>query len=213
MKNKITLRGLRDGAMMTALTVIFMLLSLYVPVFSYIGMFLSGIPLAALYHRDGLAPSVCAAVCSVFIMFAITGELINVFVLAVAFAVPGLVAGICLKKRYNFFFSVIFTGAAFLVGLLLEIFMIKLFMGGIENMFSEFFNGIKVILEETLNTNSTTNVNEAIQTLMNAVIYTTKLYLPSILIVSSLFSAYVMYTIAAFILKKLRLSNPHSEAV
>jgi len=209
MKNKITLRGIRDGAMMTALTVIFMLLSLYVPLFSYVGMFLSGIPLAALYARDGLATSVCAAVCSVLIMFVITGEFISAFSLAVAFAVPGLVAGICLKKRYNFFYSIVFTGASFLVGLILELLLIKLFMGGIDNMLTEFLSGAQDALEETLSVmtdkNAGVDISQATKTLMDTIVYTAKLYFPSILIVSSLFSAYLMYSFAGLILKKLKL--------
>ena len=211
MKNKITLRGIRDGAMMTALTVIFMLLSLYVPLFSFIGMFLSGIPLAALYARDGLATSVCAAVCSVLIMFAFTGNILSVLSLAAAYTIPGLVAGICLKKKYNFFYSVIFTGTAFLAGLLLELLMIKLFMGGIDNMLSEFFTGARTALEEALNAvgdkNSGIDIKQTAENLMDTVIYTAKLYFPSILIVSSLFSAYLMYSFAGFILKKLRLCS------
>lgn len=209
MKNKISLRGIRDGAMMTVLTVIFMLMSIYVPIFSFIGMFLSGIPLAALYAKDGFATSVCAAVCSVLIMFVITGEIISSVSLVVAFVVPGLVAGICLKKKYNFFYSVIYTGAAFLVGLLFELLIIKFFMGGVDKMLTEFLSGVQKTLEEAIRVmadeNSGVNIQQATKTLMDTIMYTAKLYFPSVLIVISLFSAYCMYTFAGFILKKLRL--------
>lgn len=210
MKNKIDIRGIRDGAMMTALTVIFMLLSLYVPLFSFIGMFLSGIPLAVLYARDGIMPSVLSAVCSFLIMFVFTGDLFNVFTLVVAYAVPGLVAGICLKKRLNFFRSVLFTGAAFLAGILLEVLMIKLFMGGIDQMFTELFSGLGKTVEEALKSVSGAGSEEIAQTaksFADTIIYMAKLYFPSVLIVSSFFCAYLMCSFAGFILKRLKLCN------
>ena len=211
MKNKITLRGIRDGAMMTALTVIFMLLTIYVPVFSYVGMFLTGIPLAALYIRDGLTTAICATVCSVLIMFAVTGEIFTVLVFAFMYAVPGLVAGICIKKRYNFFYSIIYTAAAFLAGLIFELFLVNLFLGGVENMLNELFKGVQLVLEESMRiiaeNNSALDVKAAAKTLIDTFSYVAKMYFPSILIVSSLLFAYIMYSIASVILKKLKLCS------
>ena len=205
MKNKITPKAIRDGAMMIALTVIFMLIGLYVPLLSVLGMFLSGIPLAVLYTKDGITVSIYAVFISILIMFAFTADILSVFILIAAYTVPGLVSGICLRKNADLFSAVVFTGTAFFVGLLFEIIFIKLFMGGIENMFDELFLTVQKTTEELMK-NTAGGVGE-IDKVITLLKDTIKLYFPSMLIISSLFFGYIMYTISTFILKRLRLYN------
>ena len=200
----------RNGAMMSALTVIFMLMSLYVPFFSVIGMFLSGLPLAVLYIKEGLKPTLCAAFVSLCILFAFTGSILGIISMLLAYGVPGIVAGVCIKKKYNLYYSVIYTGCAFLVGILAEYMIINIFMGGLDKMFAEIFESVKSSMLEigkTLSTGENKFDEKTINQAMSLMKETIRLYLPSMLIIASLISGYLMFSFYGWMLKKLRLTR------
>ena len=200
----------RNGAMMSALTVIFMLMSLYVPFFSVIGMFLSGLPLAVLYIKEGLKPTLCAAFVSLCILFAFTGSILGIISMFLAYGVPGIVAGVCIKKKYNLYYSVIYTGCAFLVGILAEYMIINIFMGGLDKMFAEIFESVKSSMLEigkTLSTGENKFDEKTINQAMSLMKETIRLYLPSMLIIASLISGYLMFSFYGWMLKKLRLTR------
>ena len=209
--NKFSSKAIRDGAMMTALTVIFMLIALYVPLFSVIGMFLSGLPLAVLYIKDGIRPTVWSAVVSVLILFAFTGNILSVLSLVIANGLPGIVAGICVKKKLNLFYSVVYTGTAFLFGILTELLMIRLFMGGIETMFAQMFEMTEKSLEEISKLFADTGVSlagkEEFTAAMELIKTTFRLYFPSMLVIMSMVSGYIVYSVYTLILRKLRLTG------
>lgn len=213
MKNKNYFNGIRDGAMMTALCVIFMLLAMYMPFFSFIGMFMSGIPIAALYARDGFKFAVLGIICSMIITMILTANVMGVISLTIAYTLPGLIAGICMKKKFSFSNSVIYTSAAFLFGLIVQILMIKLFMGGIDVIFNEAFAMFEKTFAEVLNTLSDPQLKNSMNVEITAIVETMKrtfkLYFPSIIIITSLVYAYFTYVLTGFILKRIRVLNVH----
>lgn len=207
--NRFTAKAVRDGAMMTALSVIFMLAGIYVPFFSMLGMLLSGVPLAVLYFKDGLAPSVYAAIISSVIVFIFTWNILNAFLMMLAYGIPGLVSGICLKKNLQLYYSVAFVGLAFLFGFLCELLSVKLFMGGIENMFNQVFDltekNLKPMLEGLAEKSGDGDTAQAVKTIMDAVKNTFRLYFPSMTVIVSLISGYAIYCLSGYLLKRLRI--------
>jgi len=211
MKNNITTHAVRNGAMMTALTVIFMLMSLYVPLFSVIGMFLSGLPLAVLYIKDGLKPTICSAVVSVLILFAFTGSVLGVASLVISNGLPGIVAGICVKKKFRFFNSVLYTGMGFLLGLMFEFLIIKLFMGGMEQMFAQIFEKVQDSMLEIgkmLEGAGSAALNaETMGQTLDMIKNTFRLYFPSMVVIASLLSGYILFSVYVYILRRFRLTS------
>lgn len=211
MSNKnFSAKAVRDGAMMTALSVIFMLMGIYVPFLSTLGMLLSGVPLAVLYFKDGLRPSVYAAVIASFILFFFTVNFLSSFLMMLAYGVPGLVAGICLKKRLPLYYSVFSVSGAFLIGFLCQLLSVKLFMGGIEDMFNQVFEMTEKSLETMLASMNEKNggalaQNVDINDLMASVKELFKLYFPSMCIIVSVVSGYAIYCLSGYILKRLRI--------
>lgn len=204
-------KAVRDGAMMSALTVIFLLIAFYVPVFSVIGMFLSGLPLAVLYIKHGLKPTIWAAVVSSVVFFAFCGQILSAVSMIISNAIPGIAAGVCIKKRYNLFTSVIYTGTAFLVGIMVEILMIRFFMGGLDAVLEQIFEntrktaeGLGAMMTESGGTGLDKNsINSAIEMVKT----TFRMYFPSMLVIISCLAGYILYSVYVFIIRRLRLTS------
>lgn len=213
MKNKNYIKGVQDGAMMTALCVVFMLLAMYMPVFSFVGMFFSGIPIAVLYFKDGFKFAVLGIICSMLITMIITGNIIGVISLTIAYTVPGFIAGMCMKKKISFSNSVVYTSAAFLFGIIVEILIIKLFIGGIDKIFDEVFVMVEKTFSNALSSVTDVNLKNSLTAEFSAageaLKETFKLYFPSVLIITSLIFAYFTYILTGFILKRLKLTSRH----
>lgn len=209
--NKLSPKAVRDGAMMTAITVIFMLVSLYVPIFSVAAMFLSGLPLAVLCIKDGLKPTVWSAAVSVLIVFAFTGNILSAMSLMITNGLPGIAAGACIKKKLNLFYSVICTGTAFLIGLMSELLMIKLFMGGIEQMFVQIFEMTEKAMEEAGSIMSAAGGaapdKNTVSSMLDMIKSVFRLYFPSMLIIMSMVSGYIVYVCYAWFLRRLKLTK------
>lgn len=210
MSNKgFSAKAVRDGAMMTALSVIFMLAGTYIPPVSLLGMLLSGVPLAVLYIKDGLKPAVYAALVASLIYFVFTGNFLGAVLTMLAYGVPGLVSGICLKKKLSVYYAVFSVGAAFLFGFLCELVSVKLFMGGIEDMFNQVFEmtekNLKPMLASIAEKSGDADLAKATEQIMESVKYTFKLYFPAMAITISVVSGYLIYCFSGYILKKIRV--------
>ncbi len=207
-------RGLREGAMMVALTVILVLLTWYVPLFSIVGTFACAVPMACLAARNN-PKTVVLALFSILIITALTiGSILSAISILLMSVLPGAVAGNCLGKDRPFFVALFATCVAVCIGWIAEIFVIDMFLSeqGIEGMigemtaqFSEIIGSItsKVPSEEM----NGIDIEKLTTTMVKLMEDTFRLYFPSMVIISSMVIGYIIIMFCAFVLKRTKTKD------
>ena len=210
-------KALREGAMMVALTVIFILISVYVPVLSFLGTLAAPVPMAALAARNGLRP-VWIAVFAVFALtvFVTGGNILSAVSTVLMSVIPGAVCGYFLGKRAPFFNTLFATCIAVCVGWVFELLAINMFAGdGIDEMFTQFGEQIKAMSEAMLQSIPQSQLDalgvssaaEMMDAVLEAVQYTVRVYLPSFVIVSAMVTGYITLRISAFVIRRAKIAE------
>ncbi len=214
MKNEKT-RALREGAMMVALTALLMLMNRFVPLFSVIGVFACGVPMAALAARNGFK-IIVPAVTAVFFVAVLLGDgVVGAISTILVSVLPGAVAGYMLGRRKSFFYSIFATSLVVCLGWVFELVVIEFLIGkGIDEMFAEtieqtkaIMSGVTETLGEKLAQNSEVSPDTLMETLFEALEFTMRLYFPSIVVISSLFAGYIIVRISGFVIRRAKLAS------
>ncbi len=212
--NRNKTRGLREGAMMVALTIILVLLTWYVPLFSLIGTFACAVPMACLAARNGFKVVVPAIFAVFVISILMIGSVISALSIVLMSVLPGAVAGYFLGKKAPFFITLFATCGMVCAAWILELVVIDLFMAGngIEEMMSEFTGQMKEamkIFTEKMPQNATEGVdlNVLTTTLIENLVSVFRLYFPSIVVISSMIIGYIIIAISAFVLKRTKVKD------
>lgn len=219
MKNENT-RGIREGAMMVALTVVFMLLNKYVPLFSVVGTFLMGIPMAALAVRNGFKVIVPAVIAAFLVAVLVDGGVLAAVSTMLLSVIPGAVAGYMLGKKKPFFGALLGTSLAVCFGWIFELLVLELFVGsGIDQIISETIEQTKAVMSSAIQSvgsamsEKTGMTPEAFaDTLFNTIAYMFRLYIPTMVVLSSLFSGYIVLRLSAFFINRTKLAAVKSVA-
>lgn len=209
------MRALREGAMMVALTVILMILNKYVPMFSVVGVFMCGVPMAALAARNGFKIIISAVVSSFLVAILIDGGIISAVSTILMSVLPGAVAGYMLGRKKAFFYTLFATSLMVCLGWIFELLMIELVVGqGIDKMFAEAIaqmrtamNGVIQSLGQTIKETAGISSDEFAEKLFQEVEFTIRTFFPSIVVVSSMFSAYIIIRLSGFIIKRAKLAS------
>lgn len=202
-----------EGAVVSALTVILVMLGTYVPVISLFAVFICGLPVAYLVIRHGMKTALTSFAVSIILLLIITGNIITVVLTACVVLLPGLTAG-CLISKNNRYYSTLFAVcASVLFGVLVNIMMIDVFTGGengVVGMVDEAINSTKNILmpviEEAQN-NGITGMTEMVDSLLSQTKTAFLSYFPTILIIYSLAVGYLVLASVIFFMKRLRVKN------
>ncbi len=94
-------RSTVEGAFLAALTVIFYLSSIYVPILGFLLSFLCPLPVMFLTIRWDMRAGLLAALVASFIVFIFSG-VISALTCLVGFTLLGLIMGLTIKRGYNF---------------------------------------------------------------------------------------------------------------
>ncbi len=94
-------RSTVEGAFLAALTVIFYLSSIYIPVLGFLLSFLCPLPIMFLTIRWDMKAGLLAALVASFIVFIFAGA-ISALTCFVGFTFLGLIMGLTIKRGYNF---------------------------------------------------------------------------------------------------------------
>ncbi len=213
MKNENT-RALREGAMMVALTALLMLMNRFVPLFSVIGVFACGVPMAALAARNGFKIIIPAIIAVFFVAVLLGDGVIGAISTILVSVLPGAVAGYMLGRRKSFFYSIFATSLVVCLGWVFELVIIEFFMGkGVDEMFAEVIEQTKSLMSsvtdalgEKLAQNSEVSPENVMKTLFEALEFTMRLYFPSIVVISSLFAGYITVRISGFVIRRAKLA-------
>ena len=213
MKNNNT-KGLREGAMMVALTAVLILASRYVPFFSLIGAFICGVPLAALAARNGFKVTIPAviAICGVTVLLA--GDVFSAISVVLIWVLPGGVAGYMLGKNYPFFTALFATCITVCIGWLAEFLVMELFFEGIDQMITQALNGSRAMLDTMMNTivqsgalPEGVSANEFEDMFIKEAEKLIRLYMPTLVVIISMVLGYITMRICGFVINRAKLAQ------
>ena len=210
-------KALREGAMMVALTIIFILISIYVPIFSFLGTLAAPIPMAAFAARNGLKP-VWIAVVAVFALtvFVTGGNIFSAVSTVLMSVIPGAVCGYFLGKRALFFNALVGTSVAVAIGWVFELLVINVFAGsGIDEMIAqagEQFKAISTSMLQNIPKAQLESLGAASPEAFAAKVvevfeYTIKVYFPSFVIISAAITGYIILRISAFVIRRTKIAE------
>lgn len=207
-------KAVREGAMMIALTAVLVLLTWYVPLFSFVGMFVCGVPMACMAARNDTRFTVVALVGVLVITFLVTMSLPSAVSIMLMTILPGAVAGWCMGKKINFFSSLFATCLTVCVGWLVMVFLIDSLMQGqnVESMMNEMLGQFEQIFDasvasmpqEILEQSEISTAVHAMTETMKAVF---RLYFPALVVIGSMMIGYVIHVLCGFFIKRLKLAE------
>ncbi len=209
----ISAKALAAGAICAAWSGVFMMVGQYIPLLGIVAVFASGLPMVYLCVLHGKKITVLSAVVAVLVLFAVTGNILIALFCAVTYLLPGVAVGFVINGRKPYPVILGVAGAAVVLGLLLELFLINQSGGG---------NGVA-----TLITAATEQAKGVVQTVLAQVpetegIHTTELlavanqtmdtardslllYLPAIIVCIAGIIAYGVVAVSVFMLSRTRV--------
>ena len=198
-------RAVREGALMTALTVIIYLVAMYLPFASTFAVFVAGTPLGAALIRNNYKTTLIAFFASFLLMFIIGGDIIVPITYSLLGIIPGVVSAYCLKEKKELSISVIITTFAEIIGIILCLGIFKLIYKQdiLNDMLKEYFVAIEQATKNLpVGTDATKQVTDTVAQLKT----TMQVYMPSLLILTSAIISGVILMINSFIYKRLRFN-------
>ncbi len=201
--------AITDTAVAAALCALLVVIAAYVPFLSLPVSFTVSVPLVYIAHKHNIKLSVASCLCSTLVCYFITGNVLSVSLLMLTFAVPGLVFGICSRRKIKFPVSVAISAGAVLLGVMAELLIINGDSDGILNM-------IKTIINNTANMISTAAYQANIPSIEAEALMKTvtaqatnllMLSLPTLVIAISVIYAYIISMVDIFFMKKFRITN------
>ncbi len=205
MDNQQKLRGMIEGAILGAVWIILLFLTVYTPAF-FITMFLLPAPLTILTFRRGIK----TAMTSAFVVV-ILSVLFNLFVtgfgLVLYSIVVGLVTGYCLHNKRNSRVTFVATGLAVLVSNLLSLFFLSVLAD--YNMITELTQTMKESFAMSESIMAEFGVPPTFdENYLETMVELLRLMLPSIMIAASAIIAYIYYQFISYMMKRLGETVP-----
>ena len=199
-----------EAGLITALIVVIMLITVYVPIFSMFGMFILPIPVTVLYIRHNYKVTLGAVMISA-ILIAMLYSPISALTSSILFGVTGMTFGYCIRTDKKLSTTIILLALASAVGIIVN-FSIYINLLDKRGMAGFISDNIR-IMRESLNLSKELYGKMGVSSEQFALIeksfevftpdFILKL-IPAIVILMSFFSAYVNYILTSSILKKLR---------
>lgn len=209
MKNN-KIKAVAESAAGAALCTLFIMIALYVPILSGIAAVVCGIPIMYIYYKHNLTYGTLAFVCAAIVAFVLGGNVISVGIIILMYAAPAAVISALNSKKCGFYVSLLAAAAVVLAGLVAELSMlngsgdgIRQALGEYLNYFNTSFTDIILSGEKTAGAEISALVSEALEQAADMVMY----YLPTIAICAAMAYTYLIATVGAFILKRLRVAN------
>ncbi len=200
--------------MMVALTVLLILLTKYMALFSGLAVFVCGVPMAVLSARNGFRVIIPSLVAVFLLSLLIEPNIIGSALTLLSSVIPGAVAGYCLGKRKPFFICLCATAVAVVVGYLFSFLMLELFFGGVAETFSNALAQTRAMVEAAskdlgaaISEEMGVDPKTFIDIFMEALGTVIRLYTPAVIIVISMFSGYIILRFSGFIINRTRLAR------
>ncbi len=203
-------RALAETAVASALCSLLGIISMYVPPLSLPCSFLCGLPLMYVACRHGWIYGILSAVFATLCAGGLTAGFISAAMLMLSYGLPAMVFGICANRDYKFSTSLIAASVLTLAGMLIQLIMINGSGDGIEIMFTQSAESMTSMIYEMVpkellpaDINITAIMAEVVSETVNTIIY----YMPAIMIIMSVATAYLIIMLGIFLLSKFKIKQ------
>jgi uncharacterized protein YybS (DUF2232 family) len=194
--------SLVESSILTSIALVLILMTVYLPVFYIIGVFLWPIPITLMYIRHGVKFSILSLIVT-FIITALVAGPISAVGLVVIYGLLGVVLGYCITSKRSAVISIIIMAvAAFLSTMVIY----KLFAS---------ITGVDIISQVINVLNKSYSESQSMYTKMGVskeafttIISTLRTILPSVFILYSIVLAFVSYLLTQKILKRFKYNIP-----
>jgi uncharacterized protein YybS (DUF2232 family) len=201
-------KALVESGVLTTLAIVLILLSIYIPVFLFIGVFIWPIPITYIYAKHGMKYSISSLVVT-YIIASITSDPITAFFLVVLYGVLGVVLGYCIKSKKSVSISITILAICGFISTMIILKVLQLVTG--QDMITQFVNAIGAMSEELRNSLLKSGMSkEKVKQMMMAFPdpITIKAILPALFMACSFVIAFLCYFITQKILKKIKYNIP-----
>jgi len=203
-------KALAEAGLITALTVIILLVNVYIPIFSVAANFIVPIPITILYIRHNYKVTLISVIAS-GIFIAMFYDPIYAISSIIMIGLTGLTLGYCVKNKKNFGTTIIFLSIAMALGITIYITIyialmsnngIYGFVSQMVKQFNQYMEASKSIYQQSGGSSSQLASMEYILKMFTPE-FIMRL-IPGIIIAVSFVLAYLNYIITRAVLKKLK---------
>ncbi len=209
MKNT-TVRLMAETAVAAALCSLLLIITMYVPFLTALGVLVCGTPLMYMACKRGIVPSTWALLISFIVVFILTGNLLSALITILSYAIPGFAFGIAVSKKPRTSVFVLATSIAVLAGFLVELAIINGGGDGILNIMNELTAQISGAIQETLGTFNEKlpeNLPVIINQLLDDSIKMFMRFLPAVFIIAALGYGYAVSMFGVYFLRRMRVCD------
>lgn len=208
MKNTKT-KELVETSLLAAICAVMILLYVYVPVFSMLGLYIIPIPITICYVRNGFKSTISAIVVSMILSFLFVNP-IQGLTLAVIYGLAGLTLGYCTRKAKDGLFTVFMLTGAFTIGIVVFILVnyVLFSSAGLSTISNQLNSSINSAINSTRDLYikmgmSRQQIDSVIKaTPLSNINYIYSL-LPGLLVISSFIMSFINFKITKYVFKKL----------
>jgi len=209
-KENYNTKAVVETGLISSLIVIIMLMTIYIPLFSMLGVFILPIPVTVLYIRHNYKVTVGGVVTSA-ILIAMLYSPISAFTSSVMFGFTGITLGYCIKKNKKVLTTLLFLAVASAAAMIIDFSVYVTFInhGGIIAFINHQIQMMKDSMIAANEIYSKMGVPQAQLAQLNAQfnILTPEFIIqlmPAVLLFMAFSSAYINYSMTRVILRKLK---------
>lgn len=202
MDKRSSTRAMVESALLSAIAVILVIVSINLPIFYFVGLFMGMLPITLIYLRSGVKFALMSSFV-VAAVSAITIDPLGGISLAVIFSMIGLVMGYCIKKQKGSTTTILYMSIVIFIALIIGIKLTSLLIGqdSIEQMMKVMESNFKFVRETYVKMGIPKQSLEIIDNFIKS-IPMMKVIIPTALIFSAVFQAFISYIISRKILQK-----------
>lgn len=210
MENKNSTRSIVEAGLMSAIVVVLMLISAYVPVLGFMGLFALPIPITMLVVRHNIKVASISVVASAVLISFLLNPITGIGTLAL-YGLAGITLGYCVKTNKNAVVSIAVQGIAIIIGTIIDFSLyIYLMLNSTLYKFAEMnVNMLKESFNVSMNLYKSVGLDiqshpmfKSIEALNVEMFF---LMIPAMLILSAFFMSYINYLITKQIFKKMKI--------
>lgn len=199
-------RALVEASLLSALSAVIIIASVYIPILSIVGAFIWPIPITLLSFKYDIKTSLLSLVVSLAIAAMVTTPL-EVLAMGLSYGLTAVVLGFCLRKKYTPFVTIMAMAVSTFAGYVAVLKLTYLITGvdPIKDFYTMFDQSIKKSIElaKSLGTTDAQLKNSAIASMTSQNI---KLIFPGILALASAVGSLMTYYLVEVIFRKLRIT-------
>ena len=203
-------KAIVEAGLITSLVVILMLMSVYIPIFSLIGIFILPIPITVLFIRQNYKVTIVSVVISAIIIGMVFNP-ISAVSSSILFGLTGITLGYLIKNDKSISTIILFLAAAFAAAMIVDFgIYISLidkrglvgFVNDIAAQFKDSMNMVKQMYSKMGVSSEQLASLDQVSSMFNTKYIMS--IIPALIVMISVTFSYLNYTITKKILKKLR---------